>query len=144
MRTFFNIVIAIIVILMGFGLIRAILEGDISSNGGQSTVPSKWATWDGEGEPPEAYIVVTTGDVARQQYATYFGNIAGVAYNRTGKNLSYIQITYGIYSESGAKLGSCLANENNIPAGTPWQFSALCTNLPDSAFRYRVEEVSYW
>lgn len=140
MRTFLKAV----GIVCFIGIVLIIIGGLGYENAHPESVPLAWATWDGEGEPPEAYIVVTTGDVARQQYATYFGNIAGVAYNRTGKNLSYIQITYGIYSESGAKLGSCLANENNIPAGTPWQFSALCTNLPDSAFRYRVEEVSYW
>lgn len=143
MRTFFNIIIAAILIMMGVGLIWGILDGDSSSTS-RGIVPSKWATWDGEGEEPDAYIVVVNDNAVRDQHISSFGNIYGTAYNRTGKNLSYIQITYGIYNESGAKLGSCLANENNIPAATPWKFSAMCTNLPDSAYRYRVDDVAYW
>lgn len=126
------------------GVILIIIVGLGYESAHPESIPSAWATWDGDGELPNAYIVIVNKDAIRSQYASSFGNISGTAYNRTGKKLSYIQLTYGIYSEDGAKLGSCLANETNLPVDTSWEFSALCTGLPNSAYRYRVDEVSYW
>lgn len=119
------------------------------SNGSSSEQPfkaiPKWATWDGEGTQPLADVLVTTNNVVRSEYTPSFGNIYGLAYNYTGQKLSYIQIDYGIYNESGdIKLGSCIANQSNLAADTGWNFSAICTNLPSSAFTYKVDDVSYF
>lgn len=140
-----GVIVLVVIFYFLFQLVMSITPSDgVEASDSSNSAPAKWATWDGEGEPPKAYIVVVTGGGERNAYITSSANIYGQAYNRTGKKLSYIQISYGIYNESGAKVGSCLANESNLSAETAWEFSALCTNLPSGNVNYKVDDVAYW
>lgn len=103
-----------------------------------------WATWDGEGEVPSAKVIVVNGEVTRNGYVSSLGEIHGLAHNRSGQTLSYIQVVYGVYDEGGIKLGNCVANQNYLANNTSWEYDAICTNLPDSSFKYRVDDVTYW
>lgn len=140
------IISAIIGIVLYFfvQIITSTSSEEETSSSPKSPAPSKWATWDGEGDPPNAYVVIVTGEFEQSQYATTTGYINGYAHNRTGKKISYIHINYGIYSESGTKLGSCSDAENTLSADTGWQFRAFCTGLPSGQFIYKVDDVSYW
>jgi len=51
--------------------------------------------------------------------------ITGTVVNRRGKNLRYVQITYKLYDESGAQVGTALANINNLEPGGTWKFEAV-------------------
>lgn len=128
-----------------FNVLAGSLQVDSDGNSGNATPPvQKWATWDMEEEAPNAYVLVVTGDATRNEYIESYGTIHAAVKNRMAKKISYIQVSYGIYSDSGAKLGSCFANESNIPADGIWEFDAACTNLPLTQFHYRVDDVTYW
>jgi uncharacterized protein YxeA len=58
-------------------------------------------------------------------YATY---VNGYVSNNTDKAYnSYIQITFNAYDESGANVGTCLANTNTVDANGKWKFQAMCS-----------------
>lgn len=139
------IVLVIIALCFIIGLVSTDSGETNDANTTEESIrPKKWATWDGEGDPPHANVVVVSGDAVRNEHLPDMGNIYGYAYNRTDKNLSYIQVTYGVYDTNHNKLSSCLANETNISADSGWKFKAICTNLPTTQFIYRVDEVNYW
>ena len=52
--------------------------------------------------------------------------VTGTVVNRRRKVLSYAQITFNIYDETGAQVGSALANINGLEPGSRWNFKAFC------------------
>lgn len=142
-----KIIVSVMVVMLSWslisGIIHAVDENDPYDDHTSVTAEKtyEWAVWDGEGVAPNARIVIQNGN-ANREYG--LGSIHGAAYNNTGKNLSYIQISYGIYNEGGAKVGSCLANEMNLSASTAWEYEAICGSLPNGNLSFKVEEVTYW
>lgn len=135
------ITVFFIFVFIGIGIAAAVTDSINHSN--QRSMAS-WVVWDGEGEPPYAKIIIMNSEATRNTAVPTLGSIHGAASNQTGETLSYIQITYGIYNENGSKVGNCFANDNHLTDTTTWEYDAICSNLPTSAFRYRVEEVTYW
>lgn len=60
------------------------------------------------------------------------------------KDYSYVQITYGIYSDNGNKLGTAFANINNLNKGTTWQFEAIGASSVSGNVKYKLESISGW
>lgn len=62
---------------------------------------------------------ITTGE---------FGNtsIIGKVKNNTSKEYSYAQITFNLYDDSKALVGTAVANINNFEPDGIWKFSAIC------------------
>lgn len=104
----------------------------------------KWAVWDDPENPdtiPNADIVVVQDGTENKGYG--YGTIYGRLLNRTGSRLSYVQISFDLYSEGGVKVGSCLDNINGLEHGETWGFSAYCGNYPESG-TYKIDSVTYW
>jgi hypothetical protein len=55
------------------------------------------------------------------------GEITGEVVNRRSHTLSYVQITFNLYDDSGAQVGSALANVNGLEPGSTWKFKAVTT-----------------
>ncbi len=53
-----------------------------------------------------------------------YGKIIGTLTNATNKQFSYAQVEFNLYDETGAQVGSTLANINNLEAGGRWNFEA--------------------
>jgi hypothetical protein len=51
--------------------------------------------------------------------------VTGTVINRRNKTLTYVQIIFNLYDESGAQVGTALANTNNLEAGGRWNFTAV-------------------
>lgn len=49
----------------------------------------------------------------------------GILKNNTDTDKSYIQITFAVKDSDGNKLGSAMANINNLKAGDTWKFEAM-------------------
>lgn len=49
----------------------------------------------------------------------------GILKNNTDSDKSYIQITFAVKDKDGNKLGSAMANINNLKAGDTWKFEAM-------------------
>ena len=55
-------------------------------------------------------------------YALY---IEGTVTNNSGRDLSYVQILIPTYDADGNKVGSAMANINNLKDGETWKFKAV-------------------
>ena len=51
--------------------------------------------------------------------------VTGTVVNRRTRALSYAQITFNVYDDSGAQVGSALANINGLEPGGRWNFKAV-------------------
>lgn len=65
----------------------------------------------------------------------------GRAISLNHSSYSYLQITIGLYSSNGNKIGSAFANIDNLAAGTTWQFEALGSTSSTGSCKYKVESV---
>lgn len=52
------------------------------------------------------------------------GKIVGTLKNNTKKQYSYAQVEFNLYDDTGAQVGSTLANINNLEPGGTWAFEA--------------------
>lgn len=150
MRKTLDIIVKGVVLFMVMAIIVVLFVAhDYSSSSTTSSSSSagqkiyKWRTWDGESEiPTNAKVVVYLGEIERSAYGST-ATVHGLARNMTSESFNYIQVSIGIYVND-VKHGSCFANETNLSSGTTWEFSGLCTNVPSSAFKYRVDNVTFY
>jgi hypothetical protein len=66
--------------------------------------------------------------------------IRGTVRNNTQKHYGYVQVEINLYDESGAQVGSTLANVNNLEANGTWRFEAMV--LEASAASARLKKVT--
>jgi hypothetical protein len=67
--------------------------------------------------------------------------VVGTVKNNTSKQYSYVQVEINLYDESGAQIGSTLANTNNLEAGGTWKFKAVV--LEDKNVKqYKVKNIT--
>lgn len=78
---------------------------------------------------------VETGD-----YGTKY--IVGSVKNNGAKTYSYVQVTINLYDNSGAQVGSTLANVNNLEPGGTWKFKAYW--IEKDATNYKIKEITGW
>ena len=55
----------------------------------------------------------------------YMPKATGILKNNSGKDLSYVQITFAVKDSDGNKLGDAIANVNNLKDGDTWKFEAI-------------------
>lgn len=64
------------------------------------------------------------------------GTITGIVENRRSRKLSYAQITFNLYDESGAQVGSAMANINGLEPGGRWKFEASSFGTRFSKYKF--------
>ena len=69
----------------------------------------------------EKYEVKIT-NAYNDEFALY---IEGTVTNNSGRDLEYMQILIPTYDSEGNKVGSALANVNNLGDGETWKFKAM-------------------
>lgn len=65
---------------------------------------------------------ITDVKVEKDEFQTY---VTGILKNNTDKEKSYVQIVFSVNDKDGNKVGSALANVNNLEAGKTWKFKAV-------------------
>src|SRR5207248_8193500 len=68
------------------------------------------------------------------------GKITGTVVNRRNRKLKYVQISFILYDESGAQVGTALANVNDLEPGGRWNFEA--TSFGKNFRTYKFSELS--
>ena len=81
------------------------------------------------------------GTTAKSDEYGVYTYISGIVKNNTNKKYSYIQITFALFDKDGNKVGTAMANENNIGAGETWKFKAIA--LEDFS-TYKLDEITGW
>jgi hypothetical protein len=71
-------------------------------------------------------------------YREFTFEITGTVENRRPRRVSYAQITFAIADESGAQVGTALANIADLAAGGRWNFKAVAFT---SGRRYRLSKL---
>lgn len=66
--------------------------------------------------------------------------IVGSVKNNGGKTYKYVQVTINLYDNSGAQVGSTLANVNNLEPNGTWKFKAMW--LEKDATNYKIKEIT--
>lgn len=129
---------------IAFGIFREFAPSTPAVSQTTANTRMKWARWDNdEDEVPNADVLVRVLEASGSTSYGSSGHIRGGAINNTTKDFSYIQITFGLYSEAGAKFASCLANISSLGSHEIWEFDAYCPEWR-STTKYKVEEVSYF
>lgn len=70
----------------------------------------------------------------------FSGEITGTVINRRTRKLNYAQITFNLYDQSGAQVGSAVANINGLEPGGRWNFKASTFGTDFST--YKINELS--
>lgn len=96
------------------------------------------------GEMEEDYLM-RDGDFALLELDSsrgQFGNliITGAVKNLSSREKGYVQVEINLLDNSGAIVGSTLANVNNMAGGQTWRFEAPA--LQDNAARFEVKAIT--
>lgn len=131
---------------IALGIVAIIIIAAIVGGGkGDSGTPSAAGTSAQTGETSEApkndwdgkfdveNLAMTTDDLG---YAHITGSLA----NLTDKEYKYVQVELNVYDESGAQIGTALANTNNLEAKGTWKFEALGTQT--GVKTYKLKDIS--
>lgn len=68
--------------------------------------------------------------------------ITGTLTNNSGADAKMIMLTYGLYGEDGAKLGTAVATINNLGNGEKWNFEA--SSLHENAVTYKLDGLTIY
>ena len=113
----------------------ASVAGDVSDDAATDAVAA---------EPEEDYLM-RDGDFALLELDSsrgQFGNltITGAVKNLSSREKGYVQVEINLLDNSGAIVGSTLANVNNLAGGQIWRFEAPA--LQDNAARFEVKAIT--
>lgn len=67
--------------------------------------------------------------------------IEGEVINASDRDYSYVQLGFGLYDSTGAKVGDAVANTSGLAAGQRWRFEAVGTNS-NSPDTFQLEDVT--
>ena len=123
------IAIVLLVVIGAFGSIGGKKSGDPSSNSTEAEDTSK---------PQDKYIVSDLKE-SKDQFAEY---IEGTLKNNSGKEASYVQISFNLFDKDGNQIGTAFDNINNLAKDGTWKFKAIGTVEPDKVASYKLAEVT--
>lgn len=76
---------------------------------------------------------------------TYSTTVTGTLTNNTGKDLSYVGVTYAFYDKNGNLIDNAYANATSLKAGASWKFEAyVVTADADAIASYECTDVQSW
>lgn len=73
---------------------------------------------------------------------SYSATISGTFTNTSGKELSYVGVTYNLYDSGGNQIGNAYANTNNLADGGSWKFDAYCTESLSDIASFKLADVT--
>ncbi|MGG7143971.1 FxLYD domain-containing protein [Clostridium nigeriense] len=126
----------VIVLLIIVGAINA-------AGGGNSTTPNGGTTETGQVEnstaKKEKFELVGEVETETDQFATY---LKGVIKNNSGKDCSYVQVTFNLYDSEGNQIGTALDNINNLESDGTWKFKAMGIDVDGEIASYKLAEIT--
>lgn len=87
----------------------------------------------------EKFELVGEVEQETDQFATY---LKGVIKNNSGKDCTYVQITFNLYDADGNQIGTALDNINNLEADGTWKFKALGMDVDGEIASYKLAEIT--
>lgn len=133
--------------LLTVGAIAPETESDASDDGGTTGGEAGGSSGDEttEAEYPNAWYVDEDTEIVLRNVEGSVGQfsveITGEATNESGRDYDYVQLEFGLYDATDAKVGDALANTSGLSAGQRWRFEAMGTNA-ESTESFRIEGVT--
>lgn len=127
--------------LIVIGIVGSILGDDNTKQQvSQPTAPA--ASTQSKTEPAQepakkSNLEVIESSIQKDGYISY---IVGSVKNNSSKQYSYVQVEINLYDNSGAQVGSTLANANNLEPGAIWKFKAVVTE--ENATKYKIKDIT--
>ncbi len=116
-------------IVLGVILLMGVIGGLMS--GGDTTPTSA---------EQEKFTLISDSKVIDAIGTTY---IEGEIKNNTDKSYSYVQVTFNLYDEDGAQLGTAMANINNLEPNGTWKYKAIGL-VTQKVSTYKLVEITGW
>lgn len=89
-------------------------------------------------EPADKYTVADEQLVEDD----YLSSITGTFTNTSGRELSYVQLSYNLFDADGAQIGTAYANTNNLADGGVWKFEAGTLKEPGEVASFKLADVT--
>ena len=130
-----------IVIIMIIVIIGGSDSDDTVSTDGESVETTKVETSKSETSKPKKEKFEMVGDVEQEtdQFATY---LKGVIKNNSGKDCTYVQVTFNLYDSDGNQIGTALDNINNLEKDGTWKFKAMGIDVDGEVASYKLAEIT--
>lgn len=87
----------------------------------------------------EKYELVGDVKVESSEYSYY---LVGVIKNNSGRELSYLQVTFSLYDKDGNQLGTAIDNVNNLEKDGTWKFKAMAFEAEEEIASYKLGEIT--
>ena len=95
---------------------------------------------------------VTTSNVTKKEKFEIIGDIttesdmfaiylSGVIKNNSGKDCTYVQVTFNLYDKDGNQIGTALDNINNLEKDGTWKFKAMGMGESGEVDSYKLAEI---
>ncbi|MEF9969939.1 MAG: FxLYD domain-containing protein [Ruthenibacterium sp.] len=78
-------------------------------------------------------------EIASDALAMY---IKGIVKNNSGKDCTYVQITFTLYDKDGNQIGTALDNINNLEKDGTWKFKAMALAEEGEIANYKLTEIT--
>ena len=89
----------------------------------------------------EGGLTLVSDKKTTDEYGTIY--IEGEIKNNSDKTYSYAQVTFNLYDEDGAQLGSAMDNINNLEPNGTWKYKAMAYSTEEIA-TYKFIEITGW
>lgn len=83
-------------------------------------------------------LALTEHDFVKENQ--FSSKIKGTIKNNTSRSYDYVQVSFNLYDESGAQIGTAMANVNNFEPKGRWKFEAQV--LEDNVDRYKLKDIT--
>ena len=98
-----------------------------------------------QSEYPDAFYIdeeekLILLDEPRGEINSFSLNITGTLLNASDREYGYVQITFELFDDTEAKIGTALANVNDLSPNQRWRYEAI--GFEDNASSYRLSELT--
>lgn len=120
-----------------------VIGGAIGGLGGGDSTTDSGSNVSGQVETSatkkEKFELIGEVEQETDQFATY---LKGVIKNNSGKDCTYVQVTFNLYDADGNQIGTALDNINNLEADGTWKFKALEMDVDGEIASYKLAEIT--
>ena len=120
-----------------------VIVGAIGGSGGGDSTTDSGSNVSGQVETsaPKKEKFELVGEVEQEtdQFATY---LKGVIKNNSGKDCTYVQVTFNLYDADGNQIGTAIDNINNLETDGTWKFKAMGMDVDGEIASYKLAEIT--
>ena len=126
-------VLIVIIVLIFLGMIISV------GTSGSIKYSNSIGTGSSTSVPAEKFTLVSS-EMTGTDYSAY---IEGEIRNNTNKKYSYVKVSFTLYDENGAQLGSAIDSINNLEPNGTWKYKAIAVTT-ENIGSFKLNEITGW